>query len=1391
MLVVTLFLLLAICFVLNNGATPFPVPPSVTSGNIQRISTSNGDGFKAFRTWCSQPGAGCLSFNLLSYDISTAADLNNGQTDSFLGDPTAFASKLPSQSNYQGSYMLYQLQNLADLFPNYGKAQRTYRISFQFRQHKSNSVENDPNRLPLTTIQVYLVQNLDISVTNVMAPDFNAAQLIPAGTIRFTSQTTSWTSYSSSFSLKSACYNCKLVMRVEYDSWTSWWGTQFYLANVTLQELPTTLELPPLVHVSQHRIVKIPVMPQVTAVTASSCPHAQSGLSSWSNSSIWPGGVIPTFGSDVTLPTGASVLLKGSDLSPSGPFSYYTPDAAKDSKVMPSPTAVHGHFSSITIPKGSKLIIDDSPLILGIHRLVVYGQLILGAETCRLTSKIQFIFDGNDQGGLPVQESKGLLAFGEGGASGSTPNGRLEMHGKEVYPWIRLSRTAFPSDTILYLQEEATNWEIGQTIVISTTIWRTLDRDENEVRIIKNISPSKKEIEIDSPLLYVHYAGKEFQGEVSLLSRSIELYGSRSYQSTDKWGGHVMIARGGLGKIAGTAAVRMGQTNELARYPFHFHMLESSPESAITDSVIVESFYRCVVVHGTDNSTVSRNVAFRVRGHCYYIEDGVEENNTFAYNLGLQIMTINASAAGWGQSGEVFIENDYLRNPADTSAGSFYITNAHNSFIGNVAVGGWTGFAFPNLPRPINLHRNLDYSSTLRNPENRNLIIFDGNTARSTASIWYESGGIYVGGLLFHLEDGRLFYRSGRQARNTYDNQGQTVWMQMTNTLTAHTFRGIAHWGNQIEVRHFENHESVRGLVLFGDVLTYDALINARTENSRLVDLQMPSREGFQYYDTWVKTLLVQVTFTNYNHSLGDSVILGMTHSDTWKPQGINAARAIKFENCTRKARFQINNVPTGSSWMYNLIDYDGSTVNANVPMIVGSHQPWWNYDNQCQKDIDWDLWICPKKSYSIASLEIIMPNITRSDAETNQPESHRHIGYMSLLSRGPKQTRLPLTKNPTTTGISNSIWYMELFGGSPRHIEIDTIQIPMNHFLVLAIPYTSRTTSFSVMAYQKYYWGRDGPKSLYIPQATSFQDLFAPEQLKPKSEYICPDAWNPPSTSFNDNVCATGGIGPLWYFNGSMLFIRMVDLVNYVPALVRSPDFKYAREGAELNTIENMFRWFIDVNCPDQCDDNPKAQTCFFPSVVGLEETTIDIPKPSYRCSLKTVPTPTASPSMSPTVVRTAVPSRRPTVSPTRTPTRGPSLSPSSAPNSNTRAPSVAPTRSPVSSAPTTAGTNRPTPRPTPSPTVTPTRKPTRRPSPVPTATATRTPTRSPSLLPTVTPGRAPSLSPSRRPTIAPTATPTTRPATKSPTRRPTRSPTKKLKALSSSSLRGANQSI
>ncbi len=148
----------------------------------------------------------------------------------------------------------------------------------------------------------------------------------------------------------------------------------------------------------------------------------------------------------------------------------------------------------------------------------------------------------------------------------------------------------------------------------------------------------------------------------------------------------------------------------------------------IQDCSVTNSNFRGYVVHGTNNTRLSRNVAYNVKGMCFYLEDGVEERNTLEYNLAAHVHPIKKPAdGGYGQGqcdaaccvdmvlpyasfshvtcvyvhatclklqtstcvcvcigGEQFTTASDLIIPADTSASGFYIPNSYNSFIGEL-----------------------------------------------------------------------------------------------------------------------------------------------------------------------------------------------------------------------------------------------------------------------------------------------------------------------------------------------------------------------------------------------------------------------------------------------------------------------------------------------------------------------------------------------------------------------------------------------------------------------------------------------------------------------------------------------------------------------------------
>lgn len=87
-------------------------------------------------------------------------------------------------------------------------------------------------------------------------------------------------------------------------------------------------------------------------------------------------------------------------------------------------------------------------------------------------------------------------------------------------------------------------------------------------------------------------------------------------------------------KIIGVELTNMGQQGIGGRYPLHFHLCRNLAGSFIRKISVHHTNQRCVVIHGTMNLRIERNVAYSTKGHCFLLEDGVESGNVFLYNLG-------------------------------------------------------------------------------------------------------------------------------------------------------------------------------------------------------------------------------------------------------------------------------------------------------------------------------------------------------------------------------------------------------------------------------------------------------------------------------------------------------------------------------------------------------------------------------------------------------------------------------------------------------------------------------------------------------------------------------------------------------------------------------------
>lgn len=317
--------------------------------------------------------------------------------------------------------------------------------------------------------------------------------------------------------------------------------------------------------------------------------------------------------------------------------------------------------------------------------------------------------------------------------------------------------TTLTLDRVVATQETADKpnlgWRIGDEIVIGATDWYP---NHSEQRTIRNVfaSPTGTQIQVDL-LKFPHYTqmfttgpqsdftnpvtrtAVDMRAVVGLLSRSIQVYSlgktaTASFPKTldctaDKnpnpdcyFGGHVIVRQGFKQfAIQGVEFKQLGQGGRMGHYPVHFHLAKSTnytgdakvQRAFVKDSSVWDSMTRFVVVHGTHDLTVARNVGYLSLGHGYYIEDGSEIRNRLCHNLGVgaraalqQYVQEQQKMEHWcgGEPPPAArvvppILDGSVQNPsagqASSPAGSdtympvmFWMMNAYNEFVGNAAV---------------------------------------------------------------------------------------------------------------------------------------------------------------------------------------------------------------------------------------------------------------------------------------------------------------------------------------------------------------------------------------------------------------------------------------------------------------------------------------------------------------------------------------------------------------------------------------------------------------------------------------------------------------------------------------------------------------------------------
>lgn len=458
-------------------------------------------------------------------------------------------------------------------------------------------------------------------------------------------------------------------------------------------------------------IIALCVLPS----TAHAATATQSG--NWSDSATWGGSAPSGTEEDVTIPSGFTVTL---DMS----------DEVGELKVM----------GKLTVATGTYELICDSLIVMGTSAEFEVGTnatRYLGDFTLTLKGESSENFVHSMNGDDHDMGARALVAL---------MGGIISIHGEDRdYEWTHLNATVSTGATQITLSD-AVDWEVGDVIVITAS---TSDWTEVETATVSSVANGGLTVNLSSPLANDHlgviyqytrpsdskdwYA--DMRAEVGLLSRNITIQGAAD-SVAEGFGAHVMIHGpmvdgetthpSGEGYIKGVEIYRGGQKSLLARYPFHWHLVQASGSGQyFSDNAVHESFNRGITIHGTDYATVENNIFYDHIGHGVFLEDGSEFFNVIRYNL----VALTKRPA---QGEEVTPSDNSDNESQNRTPASYWITNPNNTFEYNVAAGTeGTGYWFIFPQSVIGLSANLPYYSG-RIADEQPLGSFFGNKAHST-----------------------------------------------------------------------------------------------------------------------------------------------------------------------------------------------------------------------------------------------------------------------------------------------------------------------------------------------------------------------------------------------------------------------------------------------------------------------------------------------------------------------------------------------------------------------------------------------------------------------------------------------------------------------------------
>jgi hypothetical protein len=441
----------------------------------------------------------------------------------------------------------------------------------------------------------------------------------------------------------------------------------------------------------------------------------------WSDPKTWDGGVVPTDGTDVSIPANTTVVL--------------------DQNLKLGKLEILG-----------ALEVKDQDVQIEAKNIMVHGTLQVGTTIKPFEHKAVFTLTATDTNeNIMGMGSRGILVMG----------GKLELHGKSPnVAWTKLSDHVAGGSSSLQLLEPV-DWKPSDAVVVAPSDYY------DDGNFVKTSQTQKLEISsvagnaltLKTPLAAFRWGKLQYatdsgmslspgtltkpdpnmpsvldeRAEVGNLTRNIVIQGSDdTLWQTQGYGAQVMVMDSSSSvTIDGVELRRMGQSGKFGRYPVHFHNLSydttgkelGDANDSLQNSSIWDTAQRCVVIHGSNGILIKNNICYDIKGHAMFLEDAVERRNTFEHNLVLKVR----------HPVKPLLKSEEKDHGGGNSSG-FWLTNPDNIVRGNVVADGVShGFWLAYPTKVLGVNQNVNLNGIHARPDNLPFGVFEDNTAHSVS----------------------------------------------------------------------------------------------------------------------------------------------------------------------------------------------------------------------------------------------------------------------------------------------------------------------------------------------------------------------------------------------------------------------------------------------------------------------------------------------------------------------------------------------------------------------------------------------------------------------------------------------------------------------------------